>query len=134
MVESLKPLRRHLHFTTFPPLPLVAGCIQQDKAERPTDPPPQPAESKPPSPEIGFIPETVRQAPSPAPIPLVRRSEPAEDSLPAFQIVFDPPSTAPVPARRALLLPARSNAPIPCGSNGRIIVSLPYASCYNFRD
>src|ERR1017187_1492279 len=48
------------------------------------------------------------------------------------EIEFSAPDTA--PARRALLLPARSNAPIPCGSNGRIIVSLPYASCYNFRD
>ena len=76
--------------------------LQKLKAERPTDPPPQPAESKPTNPEIGFVPQTVGQAPSPAPDPLVRPSEPStepiEDGSIDPQIGFVPPPADPAPA------------------------------------
>ena len=51
------------------------------QAERPTDPPPQPADPEAIHPPIGFVPESVGQAPSPAPDPLVRLSEPSTQPI-----------------------------------------------------
>src|ERR1035438_9365936 len=48
------------------------------------------------------------------------------------EIEFSAPDT--VPALRAFLLPARSKVSIGYGSFGRIVLSLPYTPCYNFRD
>ena len=65
------------------------------------DPPHVPIEKEPTDPQIGFVPETVGQAPSPAPGPLVRLSEPStqptDKQSTYMEIGFVPPISGPAP-------------------------------------
>ena len=71
--------------------------LRKLQAERRTDPPPQPIETEAASPQIGFVPETVGQAPSPAPDPLVRPSEPPNPEFIHQEIGFVPHPAPPPP-------------------------------------
>ena len=61
-------------------LAAVAQIADMADPELFADPPHVPIEEESTDPQIGFVPETVGQAPSPAPDPLVRPSEPASSA------------------------------------------------------